>query len=92
MREPRLIGRIDECRRLNRCMERSESQLIIVQGRRRVGKTFLINHFFENGFDFKLTGEYRSAKENQLENFTLELNRRTRLKHEPPHNVKYQIQ
>ncbi len=77
MREPRLIGRVDECRRLERCLERPEAQLIIVKGRRRVGKTFLVNHFFENGFDFKLTGEYKATKADQLENFVMELNRRT---------------
>ena len=29
MREPRLIGRNDECRRLDRCLERQEAQLIV---------------------------------------------------------------
>ena len=84
LREPRMIGRTDECRTLERCLERNEAQLIIVHGRRRVGKTFLINRFFENGFDFKLTGEYKAPKESQLENFSLELNRRTRSVHDIP--------
>lgn len=84
MREPRLIGRSDECRRLERCLERPEAQLIVVRGRRRVGKTFLINQFFENGFDFKFTGEYQASKEHQLENFSLELNRRTHSNQQPP--------
>ena len=76
MREPRLIGRSDEYSKLERCLEREEAQLIVVRGRRRVGKTFLINQFFGNGFDFKLTGEYKAPKENQLENFAMELSRR----------------
>ena len=88
MREPRLIGRADECRRLERCMDRQEAQLIVVQGRRRVGKTFLINHFFENRFDFKLTGEYKASKADQLENFIMELNRRTHLKQKAPESWK----
>jgi len=88
MREPRLIGRNDERRKLERCLDRQEAQLIVVQGRRRVGKTFLINHFFENGFDFKLTGEYKASKAEQLENFVLELNRRTHLNHKTPESWK----
>ena len=88
MREPRLIGRNDEIRKLERCMERPEAQLIVVQGRRRVGKTFLVQQFFKNGFDFKFTGEYLASRSVQLENFVLELNRRTHSKHEPPKSWK----
>ena len=84
MREPRLIGRVDECRRLERCLDRREAQLIVVRGRRRVGKTFLISHFFENRFDFRFTGEYKALKAEQLENFVMELNRRTHTKHKTP--------
>ncbi len=84
MREPVMIGRTEECRELERCLDRKEAQLIVVHGRRRVGKTFLINRFFENRFDFKLTGEYNASRENQLENFILELNRRTNTYHDIP--------
>ena len=83
-----LIGREEECRRLDRCLEQEEAQLIIVYGRRRVGKTYLINQYFDNRFDFKLTGEYKSSKENQLENFTLELNRRSGITYDIPKSWK----
>lgn len=88
MREPRLVGRHDEMSRLERCMERQEAQLIVVQGRHRVGKTFLIQQFFKSGFDFKFTGEYKASRASQLENFVLELNRRTHKKNEAPKNWK----
>ena len=88
MREPRLIGRHDEYRKLERCLERKEAQLIVVQGRRRVGKTFLINRFFENRFDFRLTGEYKASRASQLENFVMELNRRTHSGHAVPKSWK----
>lgn len=88
MREPRLIGRTEECLKLERCLDCREAQLIVVRGRHRVGKTFLINHFFENGFDFKLTGEYKASKAEQLENFVMELNRRTHTKHQTPESWK----
>ena len=78
MNEMKLLGREEECRKLRRSLEKTEAQLIAVYGRRRVGKTYLINEFFQKRFDFKLTGEYNATKESQLENFTLELNRRTK--------------
>ena len=87
-REPRIIGRIEEKQKLDRCIERNEAQLIVVSGRRRIGKTFLINQYFENRFDFKLTGEYKASREIQLENFLLEMNRRTNTKNEAPKNWK----
>jgi predicted AAA+ superfamily ATPase len=48
----RIIGRKEECMRLRACLERNEAQLIIIYGRRRVGKTFLINEYFDKRFAF----------------------------------------
>ena len=59
-------------------MGSNSSQLIIVYGRRRVGKTFLINEYFGNSFEFKLTGAYDQSKDIQLRNFTSELNRKSK--------------
>lgn len=73
----RIIGRVEECERLDRCMRADSAQLIVVYGRRRVGKTFLINEYFENRFAFKLTGVFGQKKKEQLQNFTAELNRKT---------------
>ena len=75
MSRERIIGREQECARLNECMEDGNSQLIIVYGRRRVGKTYLINEFFDNQFTFKMTGAYGQPKKIQLRNFATELNR-----------------
>ncbi len=68
-----VIGRTYEQEKLRTALEREESQLIIVSGRRRVGKTFLINEFFDNDFAFKFTGAFNSTKKQQLKNFALEL-------------------
>lgn len=76
MRE-RIIGRTSETARLDRCMDTPEAQLIIVYGRRRVGKTFLINEYFNNEFAFKITGAFKRSKRFQLEGFTGELIRRS---------------
>ena len=77
MRSKKLIGRIKECERLKDCLLEKTAQLIIVYGRRRVGKTFLINEFFEHQFAFKITGAYGQAREYQLRIFISEYNRRT---------------
>ena len=82
----KLIGRKEECKQLQRCMEADTSQLVIVYGRRRVGKTFLINKFFDGRFDFKLTGSYGQTKDVQLTNFTNELNLQTGKKNPAPSN------
>ena len=80
----RIIGRIEECERLDRCMKSDSSQLVVVYGRRRVGKTFLINEYFNYKFAFKLTGVYGEKRKIQLRNFALELNRRSGVKQEDP--------
>ena len=54
----KLIGRQKEIAQLQKCMDANQAQLIIVYGRRRVGKTFLINNFFNGRFDFKVASSY----------------------------------
>ena len=83
-RNNRIIGRNSEKERLTRCMNSDSSELVVVYGRRRVGKTFLINEFFENKFAFKLTGVFGQNSKNQIKNFTAELNRRANKKYSEP--------
>lgn len=79
-----LIGRKEECERLDDCMDERTAQLVIVYGRRRVGKTFLINEYFEGNFSFKLTGSFDQPREIQLRNFIDEYNRKTGERMAPP--------
>lgn len=72
-----IIGRSTEIARLDRCMQEEHAQLIIVYGRRRVGKTYLINEYFDNDFSFKLTGAYKKPKSFQLESFAYALREKT---------------
>ena len=69
----KVIGRMDEYKKLESCMNKNEAQFIVVYGRRRVGKTFLINSFFDNNFSYKLTGIYKHSRSVQLQNFIDEL-------------------
>lgn len=80
----KLIGRIKEYARLDKCMREDTAQLVLVYGRRRVGKTFLINQYFRNSFSFKLTGAYDKPKADQLHAFVTELNRKTHKDNKEP--------
>ncbi len=84
MARNKIIGRQAECERLEKCLNADQAQLVIVYGRRRVGKTFLINQFFEGRFDFKLTGAYAQPKETQLRYFAAELSRQSGEAHAAP--------
>ena len=51
-----MIGRKNESDILSESTEKSQAQLIVVYGRRRVGKTFLVRETFPDGFFFQHTG------------------------------------
>ena len=84
METGRLIGRYNECKRLDLCVKEEKAQLVVVYGRRRVGKTFLIDEYFKNGFAFRLTGEHGATRDRQLRNFANELTTETGSKQNVP--------
>lgn len=77
MEKLNIIGRNKQISQLQDCMDENSAQLVVVYGRRRVGKTYLINNFFNNDFSFKLTGAYKQNKAVQLRNFKAEYERVT---------------
>lgn len=66
---PVLIGRHNECEILRDCMTSSRSEFVIVCGRRRIGKTFLIDKFFDYTYDFSFVGKHRVKTQIQLSYF-----------------------
>lgn len=50
-----MIGRKREFELLREATEKPRAQFITIYGRRRVGKTFLVNEFFQNQYAFKHT-------------------------------------
>ena len=50
-----MIGRKQEFASLQRFVDSNRAEIIVVYGRRRVGKTFLVNEFFSNSYAFKHT-------------------------------------
>ena len=64
-----LIGRNREAAILQGALEKEDSQLIAVYGRRRVGKTFLIRETLKGRFTFQHAGVYHGTREEQLKTF-----------------------
>lgn len=73
--EEQLIGREYECEELSRCLSSGRSELIIVYGRRRIGKTFLIEQYFKGTFDFWFVGVHGLSSKDQLRRFAKVLKR-----------------
>ena len=65
----RRIGRDRECEELSRAMESSRSEFVVLYGRRRIGKTFLVRSFFKDRFDFHYVGAHKAKTVVQLQNF-----------------------
>jgi AAA+ ATPase superfamily predicted ATPase len=70
-----IIGRKTEMNRLNEYLNSEKAELVVVYGRRRVGKTFLIKQFFNEKFAFYFSGAENASKKQQLFNFTTALNK-----------------
>lgn len=64
-----LIGRNKEIAELQRCVNSKRSEFVVIYGRRRIGKTFLVTHTFESQLSFMFTGSHKAPKERQLEMF-----------------------
>ena len=74
-----IIGRKQEIAELNRRYESGRAEFIAVYGRRRVGKTFLINEVFRDNMVFRHTGlspydrKRKVSLKDQLQNFHFSL-------------------
>ena len=65
----KLVGREREIEELNRCMASDRSEFVVIYGRRRVGKTFLIRNYFNDNYTFHYVGAHKMTQRQQLENF-----------------------
>ncbi len=64
------ISRRQEIRLLQAIKDSGEAEFVAVYGRRRVGKTYLIQQFFDNKFAFSATGIIEGTREEELFAFT----------------------
>ena len=62
----KIIGRKNERQQLAEAYEKEESLFVVVYGRRRVGKTFLVRETFEDKMDFYATGVNQGGKDVQI--------------------------
>lgn len=69
----KLIGRDSEKLILSNAYKSNRSELIVVYGRRRIGKTFLVHKVYENKINFEFSGIYKAKLKDQLKNFHLRL-------------------
>ncbi len=65
----KLIGRDREIAELERCFVSERSEFVVVSGRRRIGKTFLVNNALNDRITFSYIGSHKSPKARQLRRF-----------------------
>ncbi len=70
-----LIGREKEQEILKKALTSREAEMVAVIGRRRVGKTFLIESVYEKNITFKLSGIQDAPTDEQLKNFVYQLDK-----------------
>ena len=64
-----MVGRTEEIKQLKRAFESPYSEFVSIYGRRRVGKTFLVNEVFGYRFAFHVAGVKKGKKRQQLDKF-----------------------
>lgn len=81
--DSKIIAREREKEQLLKLYARNSSELVSLTGRRRVGKTFLVNALFGTKLDFELTGLQHGTRPAQLANFSRALARKTGVASKP---------
>ena len=79
----KLIGREREIKELERCLASEQSEFVIVYGRRRIGKTFLVDEFFHGKYDFTYVGGHKLSVKKQLRNFAKAIKKYAHLAKQP---------
>lgn len=68
-----MIGRKQERKKLDYLTQSNKSELLTIIGRRRVGKTYLIEEHYKDQIVFGFTGTQHANKKNQLKKFSQKL-------------------
>lgn len=64
-----IISRNRECAELQRCLESDRSEFVVVSGRRRIGKTYLVDKYFDYKYDFTFVGQHNTPAKTQIKDF-----------------------
>ena len=78
-----LIGREKEIAQLKHIVDSNRSEFVVIFGRRRIGKTFLVRKFFEDRYHFSYVGQRDVTDAVQLQRFALALQNYARLDNVP---------
>ena len=68
-----MIGRKEEIKKLKLLLSFQKSEFVAVTGRRRVGKTYLVDSILRESYCFSMTGIQNGNTMAQLVNFGLKL-------------------
>ena len=86
MDRKKIIGREREIQLLDGIFCSGKAEFVAVYGRRRIGKTFLIDSYFGQKYDFFMAGMYEASKREQLSNFAHQLSLYSKTIHSVPKN------
>lgn len=70
-----IIGRVQEQETFQKLLQSKQAEFVVIYGRRRVGKTYLVREFFKDHIVFSFTGSYETETTIQINNFYAELKR-----------------
>ncbi len=70
-----MVGRNKETKLIDKVLKRKKADLMVITGRRRVGKTYLITNYLKEKLHYKLIGTQDATAENQLKKFALQLDK-----------------
>jgi uncharacterized protein len=74
MAEKIVVGREIEISKLNALLENDNAELVMVYGRRRVGKTYIIKNTYGDKMNFHFTGGKLTDNDEHLEQWAIKLN------------------
>ena len=69
----KMIGRKEECEELRRRLQSPVSEFVVIYGRRRIGKTYLVRRFFADKYSFSYVGIRGVTQQQQLAGFATAL-------------------
>lgn len=74
MKKLTFIGRNKEIARLNKYAQSNQAEFVAIYGRRRVGKTYLVNNVFKKQLSFSMTGIIGGNRDSQFQAFVKGMN------------------
>lgn len=70
-----IIGRKEQIEQFDQILESDKAEFVVVYGRRRIGKTYLVDEYFNRSYAFYATGVAEKNQNNQLKVFSHFLNK-----------------